>query len=63
MYPIVKSLATMSPFIILIYEILNMAQLIIKGTKKYVSYMENHLHKEHPKTKRHTELKGIKEKK
>lgn len=28
-----------------------MSELIIKGNKKYLNYMEHHLQKEHPKTK------------
>ena len=29
-----------------------MAKLIIKGTKKYIDYMQKHLKKEHPSTKK-----------
>jgi hypothetical protein len=28
-----------------------MAELEIKGTKKYIKYLKKHLEKEHPKTK------------
>lgn len=29
-----------------------MAKIVIKGSKKYVSYLSKHLLKEHPSTKR-----------
>lgn len=28
-----------------------MSELVLKGSKKYLNYMEHHLQKEHPKTK------------
>jgi len=32
-------------------------KLIIKGNKKYISWLEKHLNKEHPKTKGKTKVK------
>ena len=37
-----------------------MAELSIKGNKKYIRYLSNHLKKEHPSTKRRMEVEGLK---
>ena len=39
-----------------------MAQLTIKGKKKYIKYLSEHLKKEHPSTKKRMSVKGINKK-
>ena len=39
-----------------------MAQLTIKGNKKYIKYLSKHLKKEHPSTKKRMNVKGLKKK-
>ena len=34
-----------------------MAELIIKGSKKYIKYLDKHLGEEHPKTKHNKKVK------
>lgn len=38
-----------------------MKELIIKGTDKYIEYLEKHLHQEHRETKGKTKIKKINE--
>jgi hypothetical protein len=38
-----------------------MSSLIIFGDDNYVKKMEKHLHKEHPSTRGHTKIQGLKE--
>lgn len=36
-----------------------MAELEIKGSKKYISYLYKHLRKEHPSTRKRMKAEGI----
>jgi len=40
-----------------------MAEIEIKGSKKYISYLSKHLKKEHPSVKKRMKVEGLKCKK